>query len=246
MSASLNSATPTNCNDWHLYLSNYVHAITLLSKEKKKPILIELDTFWHREFPLLIQSRSMPYMNLHELSKIMSWKLTRGKMRPLQKLLDSNNPKTVEIQSKKAFQLCQTGQWKDAMIALMELKAVGPATASAILAPLFPCDCPFMADEVLEEVSGKREYTMQAYETMRTYLLAKAIELTRNAKEQGKPYKWTAEEVGRAIWSHAVLKRVGSNPLPSTTDPLDSKHQKELPSIITEEKVESTRKKRKT
>jgi len=121
--------------------------------------------------------------------------------------VDSNHPQTVETQSKKAFQLCQEGNWLDAMTALTELKAVGPATASAILAPLFPLDCPFMADEVLEAVNGQRDYTIRAYTSMRKYLVEKAVELSREANKKVNGHEWTAEEVGRAMWSSAVLSR---------------------------------------
>ena len=140
----------------------------------------------------IVMSRDPPVLHLTELSKVMKWKLNRGKMRPLQKLVDSNSDLFVREITKSAIQTLQDGDWEQGILTLTSLKGIGPATASAILAPLFPDLVPLMSDEVLMVTcDGKREYTMKAYHTMRSSLLNKSIELNKNI---------SLEDIGRFIW----------------------------------------------
>jgi hypothetical protein len=158
---------PLVISEWNALLENYPLAVDTAALKKKDPRLLpQLDEFWRIEYPKVVMSRECPSLMLSELSKVMTWKLNRGKMRPLQKLVDSNSPSAVVSSSKKAIQFAKKGNWQKAINEIMVLKAVGPATASAILAPLFPSLVPFMSDEVLEVVSLSGNYTVAAYETV--------------------------------------------------------------------------------
>lgn len=84
------------------------------------------------------------------------------------------------------------------MTSISQLRGIGVATASGICALLAPETCPFMADEAMEAVGVSRDYTDKAYRVMRERLIAKANELG-----------WTAERVGRALWTCAILSTVG-------------------------------------
>lgn len=107
-----------------------------------------------------------------------------GKARPLQKLVDSNKPDTVKQISSEALTFMERGDWQNGMNELIKLKGIGDATASAILAPLYPDLCPFMADEVIESATDlKRDYTRKVYIEMRKSLLQKSKEL--NDAERG-------------------------------------------------------------
>jgi len=71
-----------------------------------------------------------------------------------------------------------------AMEPLLEMRGVGPATASAILSAMHP-SIPFMSDEALEVcLSGKRQYTVTAYKRVITALHEKleSIETQRQAR----------------------------------------------------------------
>ena len=83
---------------------------------------------------------------------------------------------------------------------MSELRGVGPATASAVLAPLCSSlSVPFMADEVLEATRGRpRDYTIGAYEEMRDVLTS----LSKTLEPNGS---WTAESLGKALWARAML-----------------------------------------
>ena len=179
-------------NIWKDVLTKYDDAIRALADYKKKLDLVSLDKFYRDEYINIVMSRDPPVLHLNELSNVMKWKLSRGKMRPLQKLVDSNCDEEVRAITKSAIQSLKDGDWEQGILTLTSLKGIGPATASAILAPLFPDIVPFMADEVLFiTCDGKREYTMKAYHTMRSSLLNKSIELSGSS---------SLEDIGRCIW----------------------------------------------
>lgn len=189
-----------NCNsaeDWQRILNeNYDDAIQAMSTKKKNPSLRSMDNFWRDDFAPLVKEKG--HFTLAELSRIMAWKLARGKFRPLQKLCDSNSPDAVVLASTEALEALTRRDWKGAMKKLTTLKAVGEATASALLAPLAPDLCPFMTDEALEVTYGARDYTAKAYAVLREQLVDKATQLGMQA-----------EQVGRVIWVVATLAACG-------------------------------------
>jgi hypothetical protein len=97
------------CKDteiWSMRLLRYDEALNIGSLTKKnRKILIKLDRFLRLKFPEIVLARLVPHLNLKELRKIMAWKLLRGKMKPLQKLCDSNCPDLVVTASQKALKL---------------------------------------------------------------------------------------------------------------------------------------------
>ncbi|XP_057469841.1 uncharacterized protein LOC130758873 isoform X2 [Actinidia eriantha] len=136
------------CSDVHLWreaLSSYKAHMESLNK----PNLVSLDDFYTDELPLLIRQRNPnPHITTPELSKLMQWKLTRGKWRP--RLLDfvsSLDEALVKSASQKAFK--SLPDVSKAVSELTVLKGVGPATASAVLAAYAPDVAPFMSDEEL-------------------------------------------------------------------------------------------------
>lgn len=193
----------TSC--WLAMLQNYgkiIHAMDSL--KKSPPSLSELDTFWMIEYPEIVKSKDVKSFSLSELSNIMKWKLARGKARPLQKLVDSNDPKTVVKVSTDAFQILDisSSNWSKAMDILCQLKGIGEATASAILAPIYPELCPFMADEVIEATTDfGRKYDRKTYLSLRPVLISKAEQLNKLQTN----HHWTAEDVGKAIWVRAKM-----------------------------------------
>ncbi|XP_028797247.1 uncharacterized protein LOC114752673 [Neltuma alba] len=212
------------CSDpsvWKEALSNYQSRIQSLNK----PNLVSLDDFYCSQLPsLLLQRSPNPHITTPELSKLMQWKLTRGKWRP--RLLDfvsSLDDSLVKSASQKAF-----GSLPDISKAISELtvlKGVGPATASAVLAAFAPHITPFMSDEALEAALGNsKDYSLKQYLLFASKLQAKAKELST----EGDPF--TPSDVERALWSCAVGTSQASqlNQDPKTNPSKTSKRKRKI------------------
>ncbi|KAK9270914.1 hypothetical protein L1049_026501 [Liquidambar formosana] len=199
------------CSDpslWKEALSSYPARIESLNK----PNIVSLDDFYRNQLPSLIHQRNPnPFITTPELSKLMQWKLTRGKWRP--RLLDyvsSLDEALVKSASQKAFQ--SLPDISKAVSELTVLKGVGPATASAVLAAYAPDVAPFMSDEAMVAALGNsKDYTLKQYLIFANKLQTKAKELSL------EEFSFTPSDVERALWSSAVGLKLP--PLPLEPDP---------------------------
>ena len=212
--------------NWKYALKEYQNAISLIACQKKKPELLALDIWLWKSFVSDVKSRIPEHFTLVELSSVMKWKLIRGKFRPLQALVDSNSNISVINASTNALLSIKKNNWKDALKELCVLKGIGVATASTILACFIPEQCAFMADEVIETCVPKRDYTLPIYIEMiekltikcvqlnniinNTYVIIenKAIDQNGNTKANDTVAPltlFTVEDIGKALWSAAVL-----------------------------------------
>lgn len=184
---------------WEHQLEGYASLLQALSK----PNLQELDQFYMRTLPNLLQERQpSPFITAQELAKVVQWKLSRGKWRP--KLL-SYAQSLAEEDVKKASMASFSAlpDLKAAISALSALKGVGPATASAVLAVAAPQIAPFMSDEAMIAVlGGVKDYTLRQYLLFADKLQRKAQELT---KSNDKPFM--VSDLERALWCAALEKR---------------------------------------
>ncbi|PIA27173.1 hypothetical protein AQUCO_08300105v1 [Aquilegia coerulea] len=193
----------SDLTQWKQSLSSYKPHIESLNKTQ----LIELDDFYRNQLPLEIKSRNPnPYITKSELTKLMQWKLTRGKWRP--RLLDfvsSLDENLVKTSSQKAFQTLP--DVSKAISELTVLKGVGPATASAVLAAFAPDVAPFMSDEAMVAALGSsKDYTLKQYLVFTQKLQSKAKELSK----EGEPF--TPSDVEMALWSSAVGAKSQASP----------------------------------
>lgn len=195
------------CNDasvWQNIEKEYQTALQALSDFKKKPKLLELDDWVWNQLNSSGIARSKEAkkeeISLAELSKIMQWKLIRGKFRPLQKLVDSNLDSTVKECTRSALSCLQNEDWRTALNHLMKLKGIGVATASAILAVFLPTHCCFMADEVIEAITpGSREYKVPEYVHM--------LEVLGKVRKTLGEEAWTVEKCAKALWTIETLRK---------------------------------------
>lgn len=194
----------SDLNLWKEALSSYSSRVESLNK----PNLISFDDFYRNQLPPVLHNRNPnPYITTTELSKLMQWKLTRGKWRP--RLLDfvsSLDEAVVKSASEKAFK--SLPDISKAVSELTVLKGVGPATASAVLAAFAPDLAPFMSDEAMVAALGNsKDYSLKQYLLFANKLQTKAKELSSENET------FTPSDVERALWSSAIgTKLLASHP----------------------------------
>ncbi|XP_019640370.1 PREDICTED: uncharacterized protein LOC109482116 [Branchiostoma belcheri] len=184
-----------------------------VSKSQKKADLIKLDKWFQEELPQTLSERTDKHITHEELAKLMRWKLMRGKFRPrLQQLVESNKPEVVEETSRKAFN--KLPNISSAINELSKLKAVGPATATAILAAAAPELVPFMADESMLSIPGLGpvQYTLPYF----LKYLDHIKKCCKRLNKQDPEGKWTPHKVELTLWTHAVATGLDPSVLDST------------------------------
>ncbi|GAA5860839.1 hypothetical protein JCM3774_003160 [Rhodotorula dairenensis] len=203
-------------------LARYPEALSLRAKASKSSAeLVELDDWYRSELRTTVRERRQQkrdeahassetpeWLSKDELSRLMQWKLARGKWRPrLQDMVATNSAEDVRVTTSRA---ATDSDHEAALKELSKLKAVGPATASAILALWYPDSEPFMSDEGLDYAAAlgpgdegkkpKRDYTVKAWRVYRDEMLE------RKEKEG-----WSSvDELEKAIWAWVVLRKYGA------------------------------------
>merc|ERR1719376_159406 len=155
-----------------------------------------------------------------EMVQTIKWKLARGKFRPnLVNLVQMNTPRVIVQDTKKAFRkLAKTeGDVQAAAAILCNLKGVGPAMASAVLAAGAPELAPFMADECLLAMPDvdSLDYTMKEYMNYVEHIKA----CVERLNQQGGA--WNPHKVELAVWTYYIamdLKPELLSDLPSAAE----------------------------
>ncbi|RWS10509.1 uncharacterized protein B4U79_14800 [Dinothrombium tinctorium] len=212
---------------WSYVLSRYKDVLkakaqqTRGSKKGGPQELIKIDNWYQEQLPKIINSRKDRHLNHEELVQVMKWKLMRGKYRPrLIDLVKINTELAVLQTTKKAFR--KLPNLGGAIQALTNLKGIGPASASAVLAAAAPEHCPFMADESMLATPGVEatDYTLAEY--------LNYAEQIKNCCErlraEDPDAKWNPHKVELALWTHYVGRQLcnsifDSMPLPDGTIP---------------------------
>ncbi|EDV28232.1 hypothetical protein TrispH2_002343 [Trichoplax sp. H2] len=190
---------------WTVALSRYEDVLkarfTATGNRKPRADVVALDNWYQNQLPKAINKRKEKHILKSELVKLMEWKLSRGKFRPgLGQMIKKNEDKQVIDISKEAF-----SKLPDRLAAcnkLTELKAVGPATASAILCAACPESVPFMADESMAGVAslGMIKYDISYFNKYTQKIVDRAKKLNK-AEESDN---WNAHKVELALWAAEI------------------------------------------
>ncbi len=164
--------------------------------------LPELDRWYREELPGLVAARSPAHVTLPELVRATEWKMARGVWRaPNLVLVRGNDPDVVVETSAEA--LATVPHPRTPIAHLAELKGVGPATASAVVAAAAPELYPFFDEIVAAQLPelGKVAWTLG-------YYVRYAEALRERAGQLGDG--WTPAALERALWAHAGGKAGGA------------------------------------
>lgn len=212
---AINLLTCVDKRKWETRLDQYDSVMRKKSELPKKNGLFELDKWYQLSLPESIASRTPKHLTKEELVKLMKWKLTRGKFRPkLLSLIEQNSEEDVRKISEKSFKIAK--DITAAMKEISKLKAVGPATASAILCATNPEIYPCMADEPMALFPGLQiDYTVKNYTEFQKHLVKRAEELNQDGDSE---IKWTPHKVELALWTDVTGKKLGMNLDPELGD----------------------------
>lgn len=139
------------------------------ARGKRGSSLVQDDHWLLHELRDTIASRDPAYLTQSELASVLRWKLAKGKFRPaLVKYVAELTDEAVRAASERALGALGSddGGVIPSIKALSELRGVGPATASAVVAAVAPSEAPFMADELLMALYGERKYTLAQYRAL--------------------------------------------------------------------------------
>ncbi|XP_052686198.1 uncharacterized protein LOC128165574 [Crassostrea angulata] len=193
-----------DCQKWlnvyRLYGTGFKMKMAKMKSEKGKELKV-LDSWFQNELPAAIQERNEKYVTKMELCELMKWKLSKGKFRPrLQQMVESNSEDLIISASKKAFK--HLPNLKKAIEELTVLKAVGPATASAVLTAGAPDQAAFMADESMQALPGLMplQYTLGFY----LQYMDQIKQILKILQKEDKT--WTAHQVELTLWTFQFLK----------------------------------------
>ncbi|XP_021363763.1 uncharacterized protein LOC110457002 [Mizuhopecten yessoensis] len=217
--------TPTS-QTWERVYGLYDKVLIVKSKKMKgdkEKQLKDLDYWYQEELPVAIKGRKERHVTHEELCKLMKWKLMRGKFRPrLEQMVQSNSEEDVKAASLKGFK--ELPNLSNAIKALTVLKAIGPATASAVLAAGAPDKAAFMADESMLAIPelAPLQYTLPFYNQYMDYVTTITKKL--NKDQEGDRIKWTPHKVELTLWTYQMAKTLCPELLPDAED--DSTTQK--------------------
>lgn len=206
--------------DWQTYRASYAKALQSREALKNKTGLVDLDHFLWHELPEALSQRKEQYITKAEYSKIVSWKLKRGKWRPrLQKFADEIPDGDIIQASRASFSSLANSKFRQALEELTSLKGCGAATASAILAAGNE-NMPFMSDEILLETQNQqKKYTIPAYLELMHTVQAKATQLSDGDGAQ----RWTARQVEQAVFAAHHQASIRTSPVAHSSTADESK-----------------------
>ncbi|KAK4149114.1 hypothetical protein C8A00DRAFT_19161 [Chaetomidium leptoderma] len=246
--ASTATPSPEGISDskFHDYLERYQACVTAISEAKgAKPgqkTLAALDQY--RYGPALDSFGSGnpdAAMGLDNVKELVEWKLRHGKFRPtLMKLVSSNEPGFVKDTIQKAIKHYRDkSDISGALNVLTQLKGIGPATASLLLAVHDPGHVLFFADEAFywlccDGTKAPIKYNQKEYMALNARAQALAKRLGVKAVD--------IERVAFVLMRQPRDEKTAANTVAKTASASASKPRTESPAETTGRKPPAKRK----
>jgi hypothetical protein len=193
----------TDCRAWQDKLVQY-EALILAHGVNQLP---ELDAWYRGELPGRLAARHPAHVTKDEFLDILRWKMKRGDWREVNRVRIANtDARVIERAAREAYAAAHvlpadtataSREFKQPVKLLSELDGVGPATASAVLAPYRPDLYPFFDEWIGRQIPGlgKVAFTPSYYWKYAEALRNKAKELQALCSA-----RWNAHQVGQALW----------------------------------------------
>lgn len=184
----------TDCGAWHRALESYPEVV----RAQEVSGLEELDRWYREELPMLLASRTPPYVTREELVQVTRWKMKRGVWRQRNLLLVEANPE-AEVEQTSREALASVPDPRKPVSLLVRLGGVGPATASGVLAAHSPEVYPFFDELVAGQMPGLGEvaFTAPFYYRYAEMLRTRARELNEACEHR----EWTVNDMAQALWA---------------------------------------------
>ncbi len=186
---------------WDDALAEYDAAVAAVPSGR----LRDHDAWYRTVLPALIASRVPGYVLHEEMVRITEWKMARGVWRaPNLVLMRSNTPDEVVNASRLASE--QIPHPTKPVTALVALKGVGAATASALLAVMAPATYPFFDEDVAAQVPqlGPVAWTNGYYAKYASALRERSRQLSAAFTREFTPVM-----VERALWATHRASKAG-------------------------------------
>ncbi|KAL9940365.1 hypothetical protein V8E36_001070 [Tilletia maclaganii] len=199
------------------YLDRYDEALQVRSEiHATSRDVAELDQWARTTLRNLLQERKKDkdgaYMNKDEMLKLMRWKLARGKWRPrLEQYIEEHSEQAIKDATRASFAALDEVEDndhknpipRDVLRKLTQLKGIGPATGSAVLAAYEPTRIPFLSDEAaigVGQLGSKPDYTEAFFDRYTT-------RMHERVAEEG----WeSVDELERACYAAGIIEKYGT------------------------------------
>lgn len=209
----------TEISDWKFYSDKYSESIELVKSKNAAEFRVLDDKVWN----LFPKTWICSTPTVEELGMVMEYKLTRGSFRPkLHALILTNSKGSIEVAFKDFFKNLKVFEEAfeakkseindkkleslliETMKPLLDLSAVGPATASLLLS-MCSSVFPFFADEAYDALYQNGFVKPIGY-TVKHY-----VAFCLGVWEKSRTIKLSPREVSQTLWACAKLKSGANN-----------------------------------
>jgi len=185
------------CELWDAALAEYPRTLEVHGGER----LLALDRWCHDDLPTAVRERQPAHLTHDELVQLVRWKMGRGIWRPNNLQLAESNA-DEDVVAATGDGLAAVPDLLGPVRAIARLRGVGAATASAVLAAIYPEHYPFLEDVIAAQIPtlGPPAFTPRYYVAYASAIRDRAAALATACPHQ----QWTPHAVDLALWAQST------------------------------------------